>query len=89
MKKVREQRNFEICIDNMRGFEIEIFKYYLNRDLCSLSFNIERHYNLTLLTKSKKTQIDNVTKIFEIVFECYTYYNNFNELCEIEIIKFV
>lgn len=89
MKKVREQRNFEICIDNMRGFEIEILKYYLNHDLCSLSFNIERYYNLTLLTNSEKTKIDNDTKIFEMVFECYAYYNVFDELCEIEIIKFL
>lgn len=87
MKKVKEQRCLEIYIGNMREYEIEIIKYYVNKDFISLSFNIERHYNLTLLTNTKKTLVDKDTRIFEIVFECYTYYNRLDELCEIEILK--
>lgn len=87
MEKVREQRNFEICVDAMKPFEMEILTHYLNHDLTNLCDNIESRYNLTTLTESEKTCMMIDTKIIELVFECYSYYNRFRELGEIEIIK--
>ena len=89
MEKVREQRNFEICADVIKPFEMEILTHYLNHDLTNLCYNIECRYNLTTLTESEKSHMKIDTKIIELVFECYSYYNRFGELSEIEIIKFL
>lgn len=89
MVKVKEKRSFEVCVDNMKQFEMEILNSYLNQNYTNMRYNIERRYNLTTLTNSKKSQMDSSINVLEIVFICNTYYNFINDLCEIEIIEFL
>ena len=89
MKKARERRSVGVCLDRMLGYEVDIMKYYLDCNFEKLTQMIFNHYNITEKTIAEESRMLNDINIYEIVFECYTHYNAFGELCEIEIINFL
>lgn len=89
MKKVREIRNFVICLDRMRKWELEILGDYVNGDFSELKKDIECRFDLSETTTQEKTQIDEDINVLDIVFKCISYYNKLDELCEVDIIEFL
>ena len=89
MKRVREIRNFGICLDSMRKWESEILGNYVNGDFSGLKEDIECRFNLSETTTQEKTQIDKDINVLDIVFKCISHYNKLDELCEVDVIEFL
>lgn len=89
MKKVREVRNYELCLDTLLPRDINILRHYVNRNFKDLKNEVESHYTIVELTDEKQSIIHDEINVFEIVFICDVYYNKFNDICEIEIIAFL
>lgn len=89
MKKVRERRSVDICLDRMSTYQVDIMKHYLDCNFEKLAQIISYHYNITEKNNSEESRMLNDINIYEILFECYTYYNAFDVMCEVEIINFL